>query len=191
MRQLFTFALFVSLALGAGCAPQSPMTPEEIAAERARQLEIGTRFYPGKTPEEVLLAAARLFSLADDEYTVSHAANAIQAKRSWWFYVLALNSGTDDWTVSVAEQEGGTKVITSCVSETKQLRTGPKIMTDEKLYALFYNRLDYLLGLSQVWRTCNEAKKGVWDGSLNPLCQVATDRTPDGRSSAQRREAAK
>ena len=45
-----------------------------------------TRVYPDKKPEEVLLASARVFSLADDDYMVSHSPTAIHAQRNWLIY---------------------------------------------------------------------------------------------------------
>lgn len=174
------------MALGAGCGVQQPLTPEEIAAKRERQLKMGTRFYPDKKPEEILLAADRVFSLADDDYIVSHLQDEIRAKRAWYhFFTLALSSGTDDWTVKVSEENGGTKVITQCIHEMIQSRKGPVVVTDEDLYSLFYDRLENILDIQSVWLTCRDARK-KYSGFLNPLCSVATDRTPDGKSSAQR-----
>lgn len=69
MKKLGFLALVMVRALGVGCAQKKPLTPEEIAAERERQIAATTRIYEGKTPEEVLLAAATVFRLADDDYT--------------------------------------------------------------------------------------------------------------------------
>jgi hypothetical protein len=61
------FALVVSL--GAGCVT---MTPEEIATEYEGQLKMSTRVYLDKKAEDVILAADRVFRLADDDYAISY-----------------------------------------------------------------------------------------------------------------------
>lgn len=195
MKKLGFLALVMVMALGVGCAQKKPLTPEEIAAERERQIAATTRIYEGKTPEEVLLAAATVFRLADDDYTVSHSQNSIQAKRGWYhFFTLALSSGTDDWIVTATEEANGTKVVTQCVHEMIQMRVGPQTVTNEGLYNLFYQRLEYLMGINQEWLTCKEAKKKYPNGFtevkyfFDPLCTVATDRTPDGKSAVERQK---
>lgn len=193
MKKLLFLVLVLLISIVVGCAQKKPLTPEEIAAERERQIAATTRMYEGKTPEEVLLAAARVFRLADDDYSVSHLQNSIQAKRSWYhFFALALSSGTDDWTVTATEEGNGTKVVTQCIHEFIQSRLGKQVITNEGLYNLFYQRLEYLMGINQEWLTCKEAKAKYPNGFIEaryffePLCTVATDRTPDGKSAAER-----
>ena len=114
MRNAFLASLAVGFMFIFSCAPQKPMTPEEIAAERTRQMGMVTRFYEDKKPEDVLLAAARIFSLADDDYTVSHAPTSIQAQRNWMIYlVISATMGTDTWIVEVLPEGSGTKVMVS------------------------------------------------------------------------------
>lgn len=87
-----------------GCVQQK-LTPDEIAAERARQLAMITRVYPDKKPEEILLAADRIFRLADDDYTVSHGPTALQAQRPWMVYmIISAASGTDTWIVETTPE---------------------------------------------------------------------------------------
>lgn len=187
--------LLLIAAMCAGCAQHKPLTPEEIAAERERQIASTTRIYKDKTVEDVLLAADRVFRLADDDYSVSHSQNSIQAKRGWYhFFALALSSGTDDWTVTATAEPEGTKVVVQCIHEFVQARKGPGVVTNEGLYNLFYQRMEHLMGLEAEWLTCQEAKRRYPNGFnevkyfFDPLCTVATDRTPDVKSAAQRME---
>lgn len=209
-KLIFLLALALVVAVGAGCAATKPLTPEEIAAERDRQMKMITRVYVDKKPEEVLLAADRVFRLADDDYEVSHSPTALQAQRNWTiFLVISASTGIDTWIVEAYPAEVGTKVIARHSGQASAVTafaspvvgggngmavgaiTSPALqnMTIEPaIYELFFARLDYLLGKRADWLTCKEAKKLAVEGYLDPFCTVANDRTPDGKSAAQRRE---
>lgn len=210
MRKLICLlALAVVVAVGAGCAAKKPMTPDEIAAERDRQLKMISRVYEDKSPQEVLLAADRIFRLADDDYNVSHSPTALQAQRNWMIYmVISAAMGTDNWMVSTETlPTGGTKVMAAHSGQAGSVFAGPvattgggmsatavttpgmqNMTTTPAIYELFFARLDYLLGKRPDWVTCKQAKKLFTDGILDPFCTVANDRTPDGKSATQRRE---
>lgn len=199
--------IMVAYVLVAGCAAQKPLTPEQIAAERDRQLNMITRVYPDKTPEEILVAADQIFRLADDDYETAHSPNSLQAKRNWLMYlVIAVASGSNNWLVTTEElPEGGTKVVTSHSAASSSFFGMPvatstggtsatgattptlqNITTDPALYGLFYARMDYLLGKRPDWVTCKDAED-LFPGNLEAFCTVATDRTPDGLAASQRR----
>lgn len=207
MKKLLLTLAVAGMCFGmVGCASQKPLTPEEIAAERERQIQMTTRVYEGKTPEEVLLAADRVFRLADDDYNVSHQGTSLQAQRNWLIYiVIAASKGTDTWVVQTFPVENGTKVIAMHNGQEQGINaaptanfnggmgvtatTGPmmtNMTTSPAIYQLFFSRLDNLLGKSPKWLTCKEANKLFTDGNLDPFCTVANDRTPDGKSAAQR-----
>ena len=190
-----------------GCAEQKIMTPEEIAAERSRQLEMITRCYPDKKTNEILVAADNVFRLADDDYKISHAPTSLSAQRNWILYlVITAAFGTDTWTVTTEPlPNGGTKVMVTHSGQGSSMFAGPvanpsggtgvsavttpslqNITTSPAIYDLFYARLDYFLEKRSDWIDCKQAKEIFTDGFLDPLCTVATDRTPDGKSAAQR-----
>ena len=196
---------FLTIAL-CSCAPKKPMTPEEIAAERTRQMNMITRVYLDKKPEEVLVAAARVFALADDDYNVSHFPNGISAQRNWLIYmVISAAMGTDTWQVNVMPEGEGTKIIVQHSGQGSSVFAGPvatsgggtsttamtvptmaNMTTTPAIYQLFYARLEHLLGKRQDWPTCKDASKLFTEGHLDPFCTVANDRTPDGKSMSQR-----
>ncbi len=207
MKRFFLFVLLLACVITAGCA-QKVLTPQEIEAERNRQIQMITRYYPDKTAQEVLLAADRVFRLADDDYTVSHSPTGLQAQRKWMLFLLiSVSTGTDAWTVTTEPlPEGGVKVMamhSSSSASTSVLMTPtttggasasalttPAIQnmtTKPAIYELFFARLEHLLGKRKDWPTCKEAKKLFTDGLLEPFCMVANDRTPDGLSASQRR----
>ena len=191
---------------GVGCAPKRLLTPQEIEAERDRQLRMVTRVYEGKSSEEILRAADRVFRLADDDYNVSHTQNSVHAQRNWMIYlVLALAMGTDSWTISTEPVENGIKVTAMHSAQSSSVTGAPtptsgggmgvtaltspgmqSMTTTPAIYQLFFSRLDHLLGVKPGWLTCKDAKRQFTEGDLGPFCTVASDRTPDGISAAQR-----
>lgn len=208
MKKWLLASLLLAVSLGAGCAAQKVMTPEEIAAERERQLKMITRVYPDKKAEDVILAADRVFRLADDDYAVSHSPVGLHAQRNWMIYmVISVAVGTDNWNLTAEDlPEGGVKVMvthsgqgssvsampvatsTGGYSATAVTTPGMQGMTTQPaIYQLFFARLDYLLGKRTDWVTCKQAGDLFTDGFLDPFCTVANDRTPDGLSAAQRR----
>jgi hypothetical protein len=195
------FALLAVVCLGlAGCMPPpQQLSPHEAAIERERQLQMVTRTYAGKTQQEVLMAADRIFRLADEDYAISHYPTSLTAQRKWLIYmVLAAAMGTDTWSVSAEPADSGVKV-TALLNQTVgnigampiattggQWSAAPSttqpmqnITTRPASYQLFFARLDYLLGERTDWLTCNQAKEIFTDGLLEPFCTVANDRTPD------------
>ena len=210
MLKCIPFVLVLLLLSLSGCGPKQPVTPEEIAAERDRQLRMITRIYENKTPQEILLAADRIFRLADEDYTVSHTPTGVQAQRNWMIYmVLSFAAGTDTWSVTTEPVENGTKVtivhsgnaastmalpmVTSGGHMSGTVATTPgmgSMTTRPAIYQLFFARLEHLLGNGRAWPTCKDAKTLFTDGHLNPFCSVANDRTPDGVSAARRSRAA-
>lgn len=196
--------LAVIFAMEAGCATKKPMTQEEITAERERQLNMMSRTYDNVTPEEVLVAADRVFRLADDDYNISHAPGGLQAQRNWMIYlILSVATGTDNWTVTVESlPDNKVKVIAMHSPTANSIFAGPagggvtsvtipgmqNLTTRPAIYELFFSRLNYFLGKTKTWVTCKEASKIFTDGNLDPFCTVANDRTPDGKSRAERRD---
>lgn len=192
------YLLFLGFIL-IGCAPRQ-LTPEESIAERERHIRMVTREYEGKTPQEILLAADRIFRLADDDYRVAHSETALQAQRNWMLYlVITAAFGIDSWIVETWPTEKGTKVIARHSGQSQGVAPIPTanlgggmgvtagtspVMAGMSIYSgiydLFYARLDYLLGQRADWVTCKGAKN--YEGPLDPFCMVANDRSPDASS---------
>ena len=201
MKKLLLTLVVAGMCFGmVGCATQKPLTPEEIAAERERQIQMTTRIYEGKTPDEVLHSADMVFRLADDNYLIYHQGLSLQAQRR---SVIDAAMATETWVVQASYVGNRTKVV-AMHSGQEQARidlssdffggvgvtagTGPmtNMTTSPAIYQLFFARLDNLLGKNPNWITCKEAKKLCTDANLDPFCKVATDRTPDGKAAAQR-----
>lgn len=188
--------LLVTFAALVGCAVKQPqMSREEF-------LRLTQRTYEGKTPEDVYSAAEKLFRLADgDDFRFFHTEDSLVATRSWLVYiVIGGAAGTDTWTVRARPVEGGTKVAvalnTSMGSVLPMPTTGGDMaagslpamagnVTGSAIYDIFWARMDYLLGKSDKWMTCEEsnarARAGIVWGSNEALCNSfnVKDQPPD------------
>jgi hypothetical protein len=196
-------ALVCALAVIGGCSPK-PLSPEEAAAERERQIKMVERVYPDKSPEEVIKAADRVIRLADDDYNLAHNPNGFTAYRRWAVYmVITAALGEDTWIINVQPHGTGSKITAlhsaasgaanafvsangTVTPYTSPMGSG-MITPQPAVYQLFYSRLENLLYGKGQWITCKEAGKLFTDGSLGALCVCANDRTPDGMSAVQRK----
>lgn len=184
MKNIISALLLASL-LG-GCAVQhQPQSREEW-------INTTTRNYIGMGKEQVLTATEKLFRLADgDDFKLTYTDDTVQATRSWTVYlVIAAAMGTDYWTIR-ANQTGDTVKVTAQVNTQSQAITPMPTTTSgtwtagtmpmsgtpvmgTAIYDVFWARLDYLLGKTDEWMTCEQANKRVSDGitwgQLECLC---------------------
>ena len=166
----------VLLFILGGCSTQ----PQQLTREEF--LKVARRDYPGITPEQLYAAAEKLFRLSDgDDYSFTYTQATMTAQRRWSFYfVLAAGFGTDLWKLSATDKEGGAEASVD-VSSTASQALGVTTVGGyggTALYDLFWSRMDYLLGVSNHWMTCDESaqriKTGAVWGSNAPLCDSLT-----------------
>lgn len=168
-----------------GCASRQ-LTPEEAASARAQQITSMSREYVGKSPKDILLAADRVFRLADSDYSCVHSENGLFAKRQViMYYIFTSAVGDNTWELSI--KNDGNKSRVSAVSNYNITTTPGGAHSDtvlnRELYDLFFSRLDYLLGTSGEWVSCAQAKQRFCLGSptcvFDNLCVNADDKRPD------------
>ncbi len=183
--KLLLVAAVSAAALLAGCAAKQPqLTREEY-------LKVTQRTYAGKSADDVFIAAEKLLRLADgDDFRFFHDDNSMIATRSWSIYlVLAATMGTDAWTIRAKDQEGSVRVSAALNTSSGSVLPMPTTGSDMSagttpgmggnvpgtaIYDVFWARMDYLLGLSDKWMTCEESNRrisvgAVW-GSNEALC---------------------
>lgn len=181
-KSLCVFALALTLV---GCAAKQPqMTRDEY-------LKTTQREYLNTTPDEVFRAAEKLFVLADgDDFSFHYTDDSMSASRNWSVYlVLAAAMGTDIWHIRTKDEGNSTKVsamVTTSSSPVAPMVTaggdwtatglpgGGSIVPGTAIYDVFWARMDYLLGKSDKWMSCEEsnarvAQKIVW-GTNEALC---------------------
>lgn len=182
--QVFVFiALFVMLL--SGCAAPPPQMSRE------EWLAMAQRDYAGVTKDQALSAAEKLLRLADgDDFQITHTEEGISATRNWLAYlVIAAASGTDFWAIKATSIKDGVRVSmqvnTQSQAVTPMATSGSNWtattmpmsgspVTGTAIYDVFWSRLDYLLGKTTQWMTCEAADERVrqkitW-GNNEALC---------------------
>jgi len=185
MKRFYSLAaLLLCTALLTGCiTPRAPLSEAELE-------QVLTRAYSGRSGQEVMAAATRLWRLADgDDFRIKPGDNRLVAERDWVFYSQMVRIvGDDTWTLTVSEADGTTtarlslltykrSTTVSSFGMTPTTQTTPRIGGPVKgtaIYDLFWARMDHLLGVRADWMTCAEAEARVsagttW-GNKDALC---------------------
>jgi hypothetical protein len=161
----------VSLFL-AGCVSMPPQPTRE------QWLDLKTRTYPGVTQAQVFAAAERLFTLADGSdfsFVYAPTGDQLTAVRRWMLVGIIPVWGRDTWTVTATPQDG--RVLATVEALRNEGETTPQV------YRLFWARMDYLLGRSKTWITCDKAWEGKGNreyAALQMLCEFVADDVPAG-----------
>ena len=185
--------VFVVTAFLTGCAsqPMDAMTRDEWNAETKR-------VYSDIGEDKILEAAEQLFVLWDgDDFSFSHGESELNASRTWSLFALvSYVDGTDHWRVTtkkIADQKVEVRVSLAAANSSSSMVIGgaapfmgPAISTGTNvdtpyIYRLFWSRLDFLLGKSNDWYSCDKWKKfaGVDRIALGTPCNpLAKDDNP-------------
>lgn len=165
--------LGLSLVLGSSAFAKQP-TLEQIDQWRARDLEAATRFFPGKSAQEVRKAAYEVLRLVDpSDMRFDPRPDRLLASRSFAFtFLLSSAIGRDYYEVKYKEENEGT--IVSLATELRSSMglfptagTQPAFLSDISIVGselpwrgptIFFERLEYFLGLRSTWTTCAELK---------------------------------
>lgn len=176
--------LLMISAMVIGCVNNRTMTRNEW-------IQYTSHHYPNATAEQVLLNAEKLFTLADgNDFRFVHTNNKLYATRQWSFYaVIAAGFGNDHWVIETTENNGGVDVQVNVGTAQSSMIPLPTAGGDTSagtlpgnamppngnaIYDLFWRRMDYLMGVSDKWVTCQEADSmndgnKVW-GNNEALC---------------------
>jgi hypothetical protein len=197
MKRLIAVALCLAPI---GCAATQPLTLAQLEANRERNVAAATRIYPGRSVADVKAAAFEVLRLLNpQEMKFDVRQDRILASQTFWLNLILSGSSGQRWyEVVFAEGDAGTRVV---LNLEREVETGALIIPmksssfkqdiatngDDKLlanYALFYDRLDYMLGLRTDWPTCSTYEKGLYSpgffcGGMNGGIGV-TDVTPPG-----------
>lgn len=164
-----------SIILLAGCAT----IPRQMSREEA--LAVSTRTYTGVTTERVFEAATEVFKLSDNptDINISYPDSETMLAVRWtapfpvhiWYH----------WTIKAVPAHKGTQVSTSIVTTAHgfAVPSGVTPYSSPAAQKLFYARLDYLLGKSTDWPTCEVYEnQNPGSSSLESLCKLADDNVP-------------
>ncbi len=176
------------LLLITSCATQPQLT-------RAEWLQMTHRNYADVTTEQVLTAAEKLLRWVDEaDFKFSHNDEDIHAQRRWMQYaIIVANIGTDFWHVKATPIDGGVRVMVQSSVQSQSITPTPttgvewtagtsplqgEMINSPAMYALFFSRLDFLLGRTSTWTTCDKMhtrrESGLVRGSLRAMCDELT-----------------
>ena len=168
------------------------------------------RTYTDKSTEEVLEASREIFMLMDKkDMKIEETEVSISAMRDWFLWALMVSmNGYDYWNVTAlpSEENSSDTLVTIAQASEKMgqmagfgapvgnngitamiggggFSTNAKLYTDEAAYQLFWSRLEYLLGLSDKWIGCRDARSWAQEngfkGTLRAMCEFAEDKSPE------------
>lgn len=173
MMMKYNLPTLICLILLAGCGFPKPLaTLEEF--EQAQ-----TKTYEGISKKEVLHATEKLFMLADpDDVFLSYEDQKLVARRR---AILLISVYQENWIIDVQEKAGDSAVTVSVTPTIDGVNFPPRGVGQ---YALFFSRLDYLLGKSEDWMTCHQYEvrardEPTWTSSEGILCHIADDNLPE------------
>lgn len=198
MKPYFILLLVILLT---SCAQKQKFT-------RAEWLSATQKTYKNYSKEQLIEAAEKVLSLADkSDFQFSHMDKGFVATRNWSVYmVIAAAQGIDTWKFEVEEINGvsSARVNTSTMAGAMSgystggqsgVVTSPGMMGNTvegtAHYNMFWNRMDYFLGLTKTWADCTCGQKQIesketW-GDLDHICSSVTlnDLSPETLSETE------
>jgi hypothetical protein len=158
MRKVFLVAAFAA-ALGA-CAA----APHQIV-DRSDFLAEATRLYQGETTERVIDAAQRVIRQSDPKNVeFRNTLNGFAALRRYFVYaVVASARGREKWEFTADRDPSGAIKAGLTISDAGEVYGNGRTpyenaMVSVPLYRLFWSRVEYVLGRSNDWPTCEDAE---------------------------------
>lgn len=172
-RRMLRSLLGLSLTFGSPALAKQP-TLEQLDQWRARDIEAASKFFPGKSSEEIRKAAYEVLRLVDpSDMRFEPRTDRLLASRQYAFlFPLSSVIGRGYYEVKYREENGGTLVTlaTEIRASSGLLPSGgnqPEFLSDiyitgreqpSRAPMIFFERLEYFLGLRPSWTTCAALK---------------------------------
>jgi hypothetical protein len=116
--------------------------------------DYSSKQYHNVNKDAVLNAAKRVILLADREYLVHSKRNSVEAQKTIanyrGFNVDLLINNID---FKVVQEDNITKAKLKLTIQKDYLTTKPEVVKNDA-HIIFWNRLEYILGLQEKWPTC-------------------------------------
>jgi hypothetical protein len=166
IRKALQAAAFAACVSGCAAAPQ--------ITGRDDFLKEATRTYQGETTERVILAAQRVLDQSDPKYfEFRNTLNGFSGLRHYQVYaVVASATGSDRWDFTAEREPAGIKAAVTITdvgaAQNGYTRTSyDAAMTSIPLFRLFWSRVEYVLGRSDNWQTCDDAVVQFYDTKIS------------------------
>jgi hypothetical protein len=165
------------------CASSKDLSSHEPMSQD-EQIKATTRVYRDISPEFIFSAADKLLVRSNEtEFQFSRSPGSLTAElqRSVYNSNTSWQEWHEIWVVTAQEQKEEVLVsvnverqITHLFGNETQTPYGPAV------YDLFWDRLEFLLGLRDKWVTCEESqdniRQGKTRGHVNWLCRVKNEK---------------
>lgn len=195
MRKAVLLLMVVACCGMVGCAVKQLTREEYLALNEATDVA-RIREYPGVSKDRMIAACESALKASDNKYEITqHMPDGFYAKRNWMVYmVIAAAWGDNHWKIIVEDKNGGSMVEARSWQGASvganpfpvsfPGKTENEYYTSPTLYKLFFDRVDYFLGLRSDWATCKNAEKNmhqyeqgatIW---LEPLCSIVRETDP-------------
>lgn len=162
-------------SLASACATQKPPSLAELEASRVRNVAAATRAYEGRSTEDVRTAAFEVIKLVNpNDVRFDTRSDRILASHTWLINLILSGSSGQRWyEVAFSEGEAGALVTLGLDQEVEHgaliipmkiptFRQDIAVGSDEDFWynaTVFFERLDYMLGVRAQWPTCPEFEK--------------------------------
>lgn len=185
MKKLLLLFICIFPFIVSGCATKQ-LTREEQLAMQQRNMKAAVRNYQGFTKNEIANAAEKVLYLIDPaDAKIIHQEDKVINYRH--YYAFAAGFGYDTWIVTVKELENKSFDVSVMVGFSQsfgllgiapvpQAKTPAEInfetnALDEAESMLFFERLDYFLGINPNWRSCENIKEWVKENNYQGMFQ--------------------
>lgn len=176
--------LLIITFLLVGCVSIQPKTLAQLDESFKTNQKASVKIYQNKTSEQVRYAAQKVLTLLDeDDMKFDVRTNELLATRRYMLYaVLSVTWGRDWYSIGYIKEGEGTKVrfafegqdnsgaFVPMIEESYRSNISVGAHNNPTDYKLFYDRLDYFLGLRSDWVTCEQAKKSQKSKEFMFLC---------------------
>jgi hypothetical protein len=159
MRGVLIAGAMALVLAACGAAPPQIMDRQDYLAE-------ATRIYQHESKERVLEAAEAIIRTSDPQNVdMRYTDDGFTAIRRYFIYaVIAAARGQEKWELHTEERPNAVEASLS-ISDEGTSASGYSAehydmsMNSIPLYRLFWKRMDYMLGRTADWPSCDEEKK--------------------------------
>lgn len=127
-----------------------------VGCSSSENLDYSTKEYKGISKDAILNAAKRVIKLSDEDFTISSKRNSISAIRA-----IPKNKGfTVDININELELNATTQdettITTLLIKQKDDIFSDNQRILKGAVHDLFWDRVDYILGLNKNWYSCTE-----------------------------------
>ena len=174
MKKLFSILLIISLYMIVGCTKQQLSREEQLAIQQ-RNMIAAVKNYSGFTKDQLANSIEKVLYLMDtSDANIVHYENSVVNFRKYLIYmVLSAGFGYDTWVVNINKQDDNSFDVSIAIGHVQNFGMFPTMpqpktpaeikfpanALDEAESKLFFERLDYFLGLNNSWRSCKNIKE--------------------------------